>query len=209
MTTATLLGATGLVGRELLGQMLADPSISRVTAVARRSTGVGHPKLQEHIVALDEIEQHPSAFVSDVVFCALGTTIKTAGSQEEFRKVDHDYPLRAAKLALTAGARHYLLVSALGADARSRIFYNRVKGEVERDIKALGLAALTIAQPSLLLGPREKQRRGERIAAALAWLTPDKYKPIHARDVAAALIAAAKGSTTGVTTLESRVMRRE
>ena len=194
-----LLGATGLVGGEILSLLLADESVD-VLAFTRRPLPA-HPRL----------EQAPwSAAIPggvNQIFCALGTTIKTAGSQEEFRRVDHDLPLEAARAGLEAGATHYLLVSALGANARSRVFYNRVKGETEDDIVSLGYRSVTIARPSLLLGDRSEHRRGEELAKKFAWLMPAKYRAIHARDVARALVDAARQDARGVRIMESREMQ--
>lgn len=198
-----LLGATGLVGRELLELLLRDDSIESVRVIARRSTGVKHAKLDERIFELDAMEQHRELFAVDAIFCALGTTIKIAGSQERFRVVDHDYPLLAARLGKEEGARHYLLVSSIGADVKSRAFYTRVKGEVERDVLALDYPRTTIARPSLLLGERNEFRFGERLFSRLSWLMPRAYKPVQARDVARALVRAAQEQTTKVEILSS------
>jgi uncharacterized protein YbjT (DUF2867 family) len=203
-----ILGATGLVGRELLQQLLADDRASRVVVIARRPTGVHHAKLEEHVFDLGEMDRHAERFAVDTIFCALGTTIKQAGSQEKFRYVDRDLPLQAARLGLAAGARHYLLVSSLGANARSRIFYNRVKGELEEDLRSLGYPQLTIARPSMLLGHRDELRLAERMLAPLGSLMPPTYKPIEARDVARALIVLSAGETPGTRVVESRELRR-
>jgi uncharacterized protein YbjT (DUF2867 family) len=153
------------------------------------------------------MEQHADAFDGvDAVFCALGTTIKVAGSQERFRYVDHDLPLLAARVAHARNVPHYLLVSALGANARSRVFYNRVKGETEEDLRAIGFRTLTIARPSLLLGERTEYRLGERVAAKLAWLMPPSMKPVQAADVAKAMIASAFEDGSGVRVIESKQM---
>lgn len=205
--TALLLGATGLVGRELLALLLDDPDVARVTVIVRRHTGVVHPKLDEHLLDLSEMEKRAGLFAVDQLFCALGTTIKQAGSEERFRLVDHDYPLTAARLGRQQGATHYLLVSALGADAGSRIFYNRVKGEVERDLTALQYPSTTIARPSLLLGERHEFRMGERVFSHFGWLMPPKYKPIHVRDVARALVALSREDVPGVKFVESKELR--
>lgn len=202
-----LLGATGLVGRELLSLLLDDGDVQRVAVIARRPSGTKHPKLAEHVFDLGEMDAHAELFRVDQLFCALGTTIKLAGTQERFRVVDHDYAVTAARLGKAHGARHYLLVSALGANAESRVFYNRVKGEVERDIIALGYRSTTIARPSLLLGNRDEYRRGERIASKFAWLTPSKYKPVQARDVAKALVRLAREDAPGVNIVESSALR--
>jgi uncharacterized protein YbjT (DUF2867 family) len=209
MTTALLLGATGLVGRELLDLLLNDDRYSSVAVVARRSTGVRHAKLVEHVLDLEQMESHADVFAADDVFCALGTTIKVAGSQERFRVVDFEMPLRAARLARARGATHYLLVSAQGANPGSRIFYSRVKGELERELGKLGYPSLTIARPALLLGNRTEHRSGEALAQRLGWLFPPAYKPIQGRTVARALVAAAHDPKPGMRVLQSRAMREQ
>jgi len=210
MPSALLVGASGLVGRELLLLLMNDPAYDRVVVLARkqmpmemRATG----KLVSRMVDFDRLGDHEDVMAVDHVYCALGTTIKIAGSQAAFRRVDHDYPVDVARMTRAAGARHYLLVSALGADPGSRVFYNRVKGDVERDVAKLGWPSLTIARPSLLLGQRSETRLGEEIGKRLAFLTPRKWKPIHARKVAAALVRAAKEEREGTRILESAEMQ--
>jgi uncharacterized protein YbjT (DUF2867 family) len=138
------------------------------------------------------------------VFCALGTTIRTAGSRAAFRRVDHDYVVSLARLARAHGARHFLLVSSVGADPRSRVFYSRVKGEVESAVQTLGYPSLTIVRPSLLLGPRSEFRLGEALVKPLGPLFPRRYRPVHARAVAATMIRAALEDRSGVRIVESR-----
>lgn len=203
-----ILGATGLVGRELLDLLLRDDTVDRVSVITRRPTGKSHHRLDEHVFDLTEMEKHRSLFAVDQLFSALGSTIRQAGSQEEFRRIDYELPLTAARLAREHGAEHFLLVSALGANDKSRVFYNRVKGEIERDIIALDYPAVTIARPSLLLGDRTERRRGEDLAKPLGWLMPRRFKPIQASTVARALIeAAARPNARGTRILESREMR--
>jgi len=212
MRRVLLLGATGLVGGELLKLLLADESIDNVRVLARHPTGQHHAKLQELILPdLTEMvrKEHTGFFTVDQIFCALGTTIKKAGSQEKFKLVDHDLPLMAARLGLSQGAHHYLLVSALGASSRSRVFYNRVKWELEENLIALRYPSLTIARPSLLLGPREELRVGEEIAKRLGWLMPPKYRPIEAIAVAKAFVEGARADQPGVHILENRDMREQ
>jgi uncharacterized protein YbjT (DUF2867 family) len=201
-----LAGATGLVGGECLALLAADESVSAVTAPVRRlpkaPPGRGS-KVHFVEVDFDRLETQPALFSVDQVVCALGTTIKQAGSREAFRRVDFDYPLAIARLAREAGARHFLLVSALGADPESAVFYSRVKGELERAILALGYPSATIVRPSLLLGDRREFRLGEEIAKRFAWAIPGKYRPVRARDVAAALIGAAREDRGGCRIIES------
>lgn len=205
--THVLLGATGLVGRELLQQLLHDEDTSRLIVIARRSTGITDPRLVEHVFELGEMERHRELFGGvHAIFCALGTTIKVAKTKEQFRFVDHDLPVLAARLGFEAGAQHYLLVSSLGASPASRVFYSRVKGETERDVSAIGYRTVTIARPSLLLGPREEYRLGERIAARFGPLLPRSMRPVEARRVASALVRSSHDDTPGTRIIMSNQM---
>jgi uncharacterized protein YbjT (DUF2867 family) len=205
------VGATGLVGRECVRQLVAHPAFARVVVLARRPLpqGLRHPGLQTTLAEFDRLESQPDAFHVSQVFCALGTTIKHAGSRERFRQVDYGYPLRVAQLARESGARHYLLVSSLGANPESRVFYHRVKGELEQAIIALGFPSVTIVRPSLLLGDRDEFRLGEAIAKRLTWTFPPKYRAVHVRDVARALVEAAAADRPGVRVIENRDIGRE
>ena len=197
MANVWILGATGLVGREALSELLADDGFERVFAFARRSTGVVHPRLTERLVDFEKLEQDVAGISGDVALCALGSTIKQAGSQEQFRHIDHDYVLAFARAALAAGVRHFLVVTALGSDAQSRVFYNRVKGEVEASLSALPFAALTIVRPSLLIGARAESRLGERLLAPFSRLLPRSVAGIEARTVARALVRLARSPAAG------------
>lgn len=211
-----VLGATGLVGRELVRALLRDGAIARVVAPARRAVeppegiaAVDTAKLDLRVVDFDSLGAQRAMFTGvEQIFCALGTTIRQAGSQERFRRVDHDYPLAAARLGREAGAGHFLLVSALGADPSSRIFYNRVKGEVERDVADAGYPSLTIVRPSLLLGDRGEFRLGEVVAKRLAWMVPGKWAPVEAADVARCMVALASTGHPGTRIIESRDLPR-
>lgn len=206
--TALLLGATGLVGSELLALLLREARISTVTALLRREVHLSDDrKLRTRVVDFDALDRHADTFRADLIFCALGSTMRQAGTQERFRRVDHDYPLAAAQLGRAHGAHHFLLVSALGADAGSRVFYNRVKGETEDAIRAVGIPSVTIARPSLLTGPRKEFRLGERVGELIGLLAPPSIRPITARDVAAALTLASRDSRSGCHILASRDMR--
>lgn len=200
-------GATGLVGRVALELFLAEPACDRVVALTRRPlAGPPHPKLESRIVDFDNLQHLDLPHLTHVV-CALGTTMRQAGSRDAFRHVDYDYPFALAQLGLAGGAHHYLLVSAIGADPRSVVFYNRVKGEIEAAIRALPYRAVTIVRPSLLLGPRDQFRLGERIAQALGRVIPGKYAPIAARAVASGLVRAAREDAPGVRVIESAELR--
>jgi len=162
--------------------------------------------VEPHVVDFDRLADHAELFRVDQILCALGTTIKVAGSQQRFRVVDFEYPLAAARLGVERGATHYLLVSSLGANPRSRVFYSRVKGELESAVLALPYRSVTIARPSLLLGPRAEYRLGEQIAKRLAFLMPRSYKPVGAHAVAATLVRAAKDDAPGRRIIESKEM---
>jgi len=200
MPTALLAGATGLVGRNLLDLLLAAPEYDRVITLGRRKFDLTHPKLEQVIVDFAVLDQGLGDRRCDDVFCCLGTTIRQAGSRENFRTVDHAAVLALAWAAQRRGARRFFLVSALGADPDSRVFYNRVKGETEEALQVLGFPTLAIFQPSLLLGVRPQPRLGERLMAAGLWLLDPllvgrfrKYRAIQAAAVARAMLRASFG----------------
>jgi uncharacterized protein YbjT (DUF2867 family) len=204
-----LAGATGLVGREVLNFLRDDPGVGRVVVITRRPIeGVDSTKIEVHVVRFDELERHASLFAVDQIFCALGTTRKKAGSKAAFRHVDYDLPVAIARLGRERGANHFLLVSAIGASATSRFFYNRVKGELEDVIRTLGYRSVTIVRPSLLLGKRSEFRLGEWLAMRFADLVPKKYRPVSASDVARALVESARADTPGFLIIESSEIRR-
>jgi uncharacterized protein YbjT (DUF2867 family) len=191
--TALVAGATGLVGREILQGLLADDSVRAVHALVRRPLAMQHPKLAVHTVDFAALPPLPSI---DEAYLALGTTIKVAGSQSAFRAVDFEANLAVACAAQVAGASRIGLVSAMGADARSRVFYSRVKGELEQALLGLGFGGVVIARPSMLVGDRESLgqpvRSGEiaamRVSRWLKPVIPANYRAILARDVAQALL---------------------
>ncbi|HEX8503240.1 MAG TPA: oxidoreductase [Pyrinomonadaceae bacterium] len=189
-----LAGATGLVGRAIMEGLLADESVAAVHALGRRKPDVVHPKLTPYIVNFATLPPLPPL---DEVYLALGATIKAVGSRAAFRAVDLDASLAVARAALAAGARRAGLVSSMGADTKSRIFYNRVKGETEEALARLPFDGLVIARPSLLVGDREAlgqpARPAERVGMALCRLlgplVPTDYRPVAAADVARSLLA--------------------
>ncbi|MEZ4391177.1 MAG: NAD(P)H-binding protein [Polyangiales bacterium] len=204
---ALLAGASGLVGGQLLDLLLQDGGALEVVSLGRRRLDREHPRLTQVEVdfsRLDDVKL-PAA---DLAFCCLGTTLKRAGSEAAFRAVDHDAVVAFAREALASGVRHFLVVTALGANARSRVFYNRVKGEVEASLAALGFDALTVLQPSLLLGDRSESRPGERaaivasraLAPLLGWVSS---RPIEASVVAAAMERLAAAPARGVRVVPS------
>lgn len=206
-----VVGATGLVGSEALRQLSADARVGGITALVRRDLPgeLRLPKIEQRVVDFDALDRLDGLLAASHVLCALGTTIRQAGSRERFRQVDHDYVVATGRLGLRLGARHFLLVSALGADARSRVFYNRVKGETEAGVRALGYPSVTIARPSLLLGHRRERRLGEEIAKRLGFLMPGRLRPVQAADVARALVGAAVEDRPGVRIIESDEIRRQ
>jgi uncharacterized protein YbjT (DUF2867 family) len=198
---AWVAGATGLVGRLLVGELAARPEVGSVTALVRRVEGRALAKLEERVVAFERLDLELAGRTATHVFCCLGTTMAKAGSEAAFRQVDYEYPLALGRAALAAGARKFLVVTALGADPSSRIFYNRVKGELERDLAALGLPELDVFRPSLILGERAERRVAERIGMGLAkplgglFVGPLKrYRPIEGVDVARAMLKVALAS---------------
>ena len=210
--TVLLANATNLIGREILALLLADSRIAQVHTLGRKPPPLQHAKLQHHASDLRQIPPLPPL---QRVYIALGTTIKVAGSEQAFRAIDHDAVLAVARAARTAGATRLGLVTAMGADPRSRLFYNRVKGEVEQAVAQIGFETLVIARPSMLVGDRsalqQPERRGETIAAAVSRvlrpLIPANYRAIHVRDVAQALVAAVARGAPGRQVLLSGQMQ--
>jgi uncharacterized protein YbjT (DUF2867 family) len=191
MKTIWVVGATGLVGRETV-RVLFEQGHQIVTWV-RRASGQAHLRLQERVVDFEQLDAafaDPSVASPDAAVSCLGTTIKQAGSQERFRRVDYEYVLAFARAARMAGASTFAVVTAMGADSDSMIFYNRVKGDVERELAALGFEHLVIARPSLLIGERAETRLGEKLMTPLSRLLPLRYRGIEGATVARALGAA-------------------
>ncbi|UFH53711.1 oxidoreductase [Spirosoma sp. KNUC1025] len=207
--TALVLGATGLIGESLTHKLVDSPFYDKVKVLVRKSLNWQHPRLQE--VQFDF--EHPNGLLTqaDDIFCCLGTTIKKAGSKDAFRKVDYQYPLDIARLGLTSGARQYAIVTAMGANADSSIFYNRVKGEIERDLTNLNYPTLLIFRPSLLLGNRSEPRLGERVAATAMRLfnplIPAKYKGVDSDKVANAMLQTTQQGLTGKHIFESDTLQ--
>jgi uncharacterized protein YbjT (DUF2867 family) len=213
---ALLAGATGLVGSHVLQELLADDTWSRVVTVGRRPASLRHARLEQRVLDLSAIEAHGDLPRADDVFCCLGTTIKQAGSQDAFRRVDHDFVLGLARAGLRTGrgATQFLLVSAIGADPESRVFYSRVKGETEAAVRALPYRAVQIFRPGLLLGKRSELRLGERVAMlAVPLLHPfllgglRRYHSIDAGDVARAMVRIAREGPRGPNVWEYDGMR--
>jgi uncharacterized protein YbjT (DUF2867 family) len=204
--TALVAGATGLVGGELVRQLAAHPAYAMVRMLTRRAPQTRPPGVEPLVVDYDQLDAYADELAADDVFCALGTTIRKAGSQAAFRRVDHDYVLEVARLAHARGARHFLLVSSIGANRASRVFYSRVKGEIEDAVQQLGYSSVTIIRPSLLLGDRAEFRLGEVLVKPFGFLMPQRYRPVHASAVAAMMIAAAADPAPGLRIIESHEM---
>jgi uncharacterized protein YbjT (DUF2867 family) len=203
MKTALIAGATGLVGSQLLKLLVESDQYQNIHLLSRKSVGALSPKVTEHITDFNDLSGFQTGASIDHVFCTLGTTIKKAETKENFRKVDFDYVVELAQLAKRIGSEKFLVVSSLGANAKSPIFYNRVKGEVEAALRDLSLPHLFIFRPSLLMGERKEHRTGEKTAIAvykvispLFWGPFRKYKGVEAKQVAKAML---------ITTLENDI----
>lgn len=206
--TALVAGASGLVGMELVRQLVENPDYLRVVALVRRELDFQHHRLVQEVIDFDHPD--PSKIVGDDYFCAMGTTLSKAGSKAAQYRVDCEYPYEIAKIALANGARQCLLVSSIGADARSRNFYLRTKGALEEKLAALGFEAFISCRPSMLFGDRKEFRPLERIGIPLFKLFEPlmvgkwrKYRGIHAKTVASAMIDLAKAGIRGTYIVES------
>ncbi len=209
MKQLLLVGATGLVGGHVLQQALADPAVVRVIAPTRKALAP-HPKLLNPLVDFERLPEDADWWAVDSVICTLGTTIKVAGSQAAFYKVDHDHPLEVAYLARRHGARAFAFNSSLGADAGSRVFYSRTKGETERDLQAVGYPSLTFVRPGLIGGHRDQSRPAEQLAVTVSgWvqpLLPRRYRVVPAERIAYHLLQAAIAAAPGVHVLPSEAL---
>lgn len=202
---AILLGASGLIGKSLLTQLLDSPGYSEVLAIGRRTLNIEHPKLKELIVDFDRIDQYSSDIRGDVVFCCLGTTNSKTPDKVQYKKIDYQYPLDIGSIAQNNGATAYHLVSSMGADVNSSLFYPKTKGEVERDLKAIPFKSVYIYRPSLLDGNRDEKRTAEKLMIGLMrFLNPllfgglKKYRSIKIETVASAMLKASLTDKKGV-----------
>ena len=204
-----IIGATGLVGRHVLEKALADNRITSIVAPGRRELGV-HPKLHSPIVDFDCLPESAAWWQADSMICTLGTTIRVAGSQEAFRHVDYGYPLAAGRLAKSHGTPTFVLTSAIGANVHSRFFYNRVKGEVERDLTSIGFESLTFVRPGLIGGKRDEARMMETalgvFKAILDPVLPKRYRTNPAGSIAEKLLQAAISAQPGIHIVTSEEM---
>ncbi|MGG3466979.1 oxidoreductase [Neobacillus pocheonensis] len=213
--TALILGASGLIGSELQKTLIEQNNYKKIHLLIRRPIEILDSRVEPHFVDFEQLEEYSELFRVTDVFCTLGTTIKKAKSKEAFRKVDYEYPIKAAKLAVHGGVEKFLIVTAMGANPKSNIFYNRVKGEVEDSLKTLHIPSLNIFRPSLLLGDREEFRLGERMAEKASGILNSilvgplrTYRAIPAKKVAAAMAAVASSNKTGVNIFQSNEIER-
>jgi uncharacterized protein YbjT (DUF2867 family) len=211
MKSILIVGATGLVGSAVLRLALADASIARVVVPTRRPLGLQNGKLVNPVADFDALPDRAEWWRVDAVVCTLGTTIRKAGSQAAFRKVDHGYPLAVARLARAAGASAFAFTSSTGANVKSRTFYLRTKGETERDLAGVGFDSLTVLRPSLNGGERDERRWGEslglKILSAIEPLLPRRYRIVPAERIAAMLLAGVMAARPGVRIVESEAIR--
>ncbi|MEA5426966.1 oxidoreductase [Arcicella lustrica] len=208
MKTAIIIGATGLVGSTLVKQILDNPNYSKVTLLLRKPLEIQHPKLQQEIVDFDKPDA--TKIMGDELFCAMGTTLRKAGSKEAQYKIDCTYPYEFGKIAKANGVKQYILVSSIGSDANSNSFYLRTKGDLEQKIKALDFENFISVRPSFILGDRQEFRLGEKIGIVLAKaISPlligslKKYRGIEAAQIAKAMQVLASKGLTGVHFFES------
>ncbi|OIQ27745.1 MAG: nucleoside-diphosphate sugar epimerase [Bacteroidetes bacterium MedPE-SWsnd-G2] len=197
--TAIILGATGLTGGLLLSRLLEDIEYSKVKVFGRRSCGIKHFKIEEYIIDLLELKKYKQEFTADVVFCCIGTTKAKSSDKEVYRAIDYGIPVNAAKLCQLNVIRKFIVISAIGADPNSKVFYNRLKGEMEQAILKFKIPQTYILQPSLIVGPRDEQRLGERMAKyVLKALQPilkgplSNYQSISAKSISSCMVYLAK-----------------
>jgi uncharacterized protein YbjT (DUF2867 family) len=203
MKTATIIGATGLIGNHLLQLLIEDPSIEKINVIVRKPLSVESPKITLRVIDFSDTVSFKKALSgSDVVFCAIGTTMKKVkGDKQAYYKIDYDIPVNAALFCKELGGSAFLLVSAIGANSQSSNFYLKLKGEVENKIGSLGIESVYFFRPSILTGKRKEFRFGERLGiavmSAISFLLPSAYKPIKAATVARAMLRAAKKPSPG------------
>ena len=213
LKTAVIIGGTGLIGNELLHLLLDSSDYNKVIAFSKREMLLEHPKLVVNIIDFDQPETYADLVQGDDFFCAIGTTIKKAGSKNAFKKVDYEYPKQFATLALKNGIKQFLLISSLNADENSGNFYLKTKGEIQSFLKNSNFESVSVVQPSLLLGDRKEFRFGEKAGAIvmkvfsfLLFGSLKKYKPIQANTVARALFVLAQKKDSGFNIYQSDVL---
>ncbi|KAA5548392.1 oxidoreductase [Adhaeribacter rhizoryzae] len=214
--TALIAGASGLVGSYCLRLLLQSNRYDKVIAIGRKALPMQHPKLRQLIIDFNKLDTYKHSLIADDIYCCLGTTIKEAGSKENFYQVDHTYVVNFAAITSANFASQFLVVSSLGANANSPIFYSRVKGQMENTVQPMPFLGVHIFQPSLLLGPRQQKRFGENIGAVLMKTVGfllvgplKKYKAIAAEDVAKAMLYAATQDGAGIKMHDTETIRKE
>ncbi|TDG37222.1 NAD-dependent epimerase/dehydratase family protein [Pedobacter changchengzhani] len=207
---AILIGATGLIGADLLGKLLASSAYSEVLVITRKEVKNTNTKLKQLIIDFEDLNKHADKITGDDVFCCIGTTAKKTPDKALYKKIDYQYPFDVAKIAFANGAKSYHLVSSMGADANSSIFYSRTKGEIERDLKLVGFESLNIYQPSLLVGDRKEDRFLEGFMFGLMKVINPlligrlkKYRSIKIEKVASAMLSQANKNLKGIFTYPS------
>jgi uncharacterized protein YbjT (DUF2867 family) len=208
--SALVVGATGLIGGHCLKLLLDDDAYSKVSVITRRQLQLKHEKLEQCVIDFDQLEHHASFIKANDVFCCLGSTIKKAGSQENFSKVDFAYPYQIAQIASANGSEQFLIVTSIGANPQSSVFYYRIKGEVENAVSTLPFRGVHIFRPSMLLGKREEFRLRDQVGAIVMRMLSfgmigrwRKFRVIRASAVAHAMIQVAKRNLSGVNVFES------
>lgn len=193
---AIILGATGLTGSHLLELLLNDPNYDVVKVFTRKKLSIAHPKLEEHIIDLLKLSDYATQFTADVVFCCIGTTKAKTPNKDIYRAIDYGIPVEAAKLAKQNNIDHFIVISALGAKAQSKVLYSKLKGEMERDVLAQQIEHTHLLQPSLIVGNRNEKRIGEdlskHIMKLFGFLIPARYKMIEAKTIAKAMAQIAR-----------------
>lgn len=205
MRTALVVGASGLVGKELIKLLLEDPEYQTIISLVRNPTNTNHPKLVEKVISFDELSKVSIESTLLDSYCCLGTTIAKAKTKDNFYKVDFTYCYEFAKLSKSLGISNFCIVTAIGSDPKSKVFYSKVKGDVEKAISGIGFCSTNIVRPSLLLGERQEFRLGEVIFSKISWfLEPifmgelKKYKPIQGKQVANIMIQITKQQKQGI-----------
>lgn len=214
MKTALIIGSTGLIGSQLLEILLRSTEYSKVITFVKRDSGIQHPKLKQYLIDFDNPQDYEKLILGDDFFCTIGTTIKNAGSQEDFKKVDFDYPETFATIAMQNKIKQFLIISSIGADANSGNFYLKTKGEIQDFLKACNFKSVSVLQPSLLIGNRKEFRLGEKIGAFFTNLFSfafvgniRKYKPIQSEAVAKAMFDIAQKNKPGFNIYESDLIQ--
>lgn len=207
LRTALVIGSTGMVGRELIKQLCESSEFEQVISFVRRSSGFSHSKLQEHVVNFDQPESWKELLKGDVLFSCMGTTLAAAGSKASQYKVDYTYQYETARMAAENNVPVYVLVSSTGANANSALFYPKIKGQLDEAALKLGFKSVQILRPGQLYGKRQQKRSAELFAVKMMFAMNSlgifkKYKPIHASEVAKAMISAAKRTGSNIFTLD-------